>query len=80
MAASGEGAGIGMGWEFGVSRCNLLHLEWVDNEGLLYITGNCVQSLGIEHVGDDMRKRMCVCVCVCIYVYIYIYVCLCVCV
>ena len=39
----------GMGWEFGVSRCKLLQLEWISNEVLLYSTGNCVQSLGIEH-------------------------------
>ena len=25
----------GMDWEFGVSRCKLLHLEWISNEILL---------------------------------------------
>lgn len=38
-----------MDGEFGVSRCKLLHLEWVDNEVLLYSTGNYVESRGIEH-------------------------------
>ena len=33
----GEG---GRDWEFGVIRGELLHLEWISNEILLYITGN----------------------------------------
>ena len=43
--------GSGMDWGFGVGRCKLLHLEWISNEVLLYGTGNCIQSLGIEHNG-----------------------------
>ena len=31
----GEGVGGGMEWEFGVSRCKLLHIERMDNKGLL---------------------------------------------
>ena len=27
-------------WDFGVSTCKLLHLEWISNEVLLYSTGN----------------------------------------
>ena len=41
----GEGGGSGMDVEFGVSRCKLLHLEWISNEVLLYSTGNCIKSL-----------------------------------
>ena len=41
----------GMDWEFGVGRCKLLHLEWINNEVLLYSSGNYIQSLGIEHDG-----------------------------
>ena len=41
--------GSGMDWEFGVSRCKLLHLEWISNDVLLYSTGNYIQSLGIGH-------------------------------
>ena len=40
-----------MDWEFGVSRCKLLYLQWIGNEVLLYGTGNYVQSLVIEHDG-----------------------------
>ena len=39
------------GWEFGVSRCKLLHLEWLSNKVLLYSTGNYIQSHGIDHDG-----------------------------
>ena len=48
-----EGGGSGMSWEFGVSRCKLLHLEWISNEVLLYSSGYYIQSLRIEH---DRRK------------------------
>ena len=45
VLAKGEGGGSGMDWEFGDSRCKLLHLEWIINEVLLYSTGNYIQSL-----------------------------------
>ena len=32
----------GMDWEFGVNRCQVLPLEWISNEILLYSTGNYV--------------------------------------
>ena len=51
-----------MDWEFGVSRCKLLHLEWINNEVLLHNIANYIQSLAIE-LEDNMRKRM--------YIYIY---------
>ena len=47
----GEGLGSEMDWEFGVNRCKLLYLEWIDNKVLPYNTGNYVQSLGIDHYG-----------------------------
>ena len=47
----GGWGGSGMDWEVGVSRCKLLHLEWISNEILLYGTGNYVQSLVMEHGG-----------------------------
>ena len=46
-----EGRGSGKDCEFGVSRCKLLHLEWISNEVLMYSTGNYIQSLLIEHDG-----------------------------
>ena len=47
----GEGEGSEINWEFGVSRCKLLHLDWLSNEVLLYSTENYIQSLGIDHDG-----------------------------
>ena len=35
----GGGGGSDMDWEFGVSTCKLLHLNWIRDEILLYSTG-----------------------------------------
>ena len=51
MVAKGEGRGSRMDWEFGVSRCKLLHLEWINNKVLLYSKGSYIQSLGMENYG-----------------------------
>ena len=42
-----------MKWEFGVSRCKLLHIEWINNKVLLYSTGNCIQYPVINHNGKE---------------------------
>ena len=52
------GGGSGMDRQFGVGKCKILYLEWRSNDVLLYSTGNYIQSLGIEHDEDSMRKRM----------------------
>ena len=52
----------GMDWEFGVSRCKLLHIEWMDNKVLLHSTGNYIQCPGINHNGKEYKKE-------CIHVY-----------
>ena len=57
--------GGGMDWEFGVSRCKLLHIEWIKNKALLYITGNYIQYLEINHKGKEYLK---------VYTYIHIYI------
>ena len=51
VVAKGERGDSGMDWEFGVGRCKPLHLEWINNEVLLYSTRNYIQSLGIDHDG-----------------------------
>ena len=55
------GYGGGMDWEFGVSRCKLLHIEWINNKVLLYSTGNYIQYPGVNHNGKEYRKE-CICV------------------
>ena len=47
----GERGRSGMDGEFEVSRYKLLQLEWVNNEVLLYSTGNYIKSLGLKHDG-----------------------------
>ena len=39
----------GIDRDFGVDRCKQLHLEWINNEVILYSTGNYIQPLGIGH-------------------------------
>ena len=43
VVAKGGGRG-GMDWEFGISRCKLLHIliEWINNKVLLHSTGNYI--------------------------------------
>ena len=53
----GGGAGCGMDWEFGVSRCKVLHLEWRSNEILLYSTGKYILSLVMEDDGGKYEKK-----------------------
>ena len=42
---------------FGVGRYRLLHLERMGDGALLYSTGNCVHSLGLEHQKDGKKKK-----------------------
>ena len=55
--AEGGGGRSGMDWEFGISRCKLLHLEWKSNESLLYSTGNYVHYPVINHNGKEYEKE-----------------------
>ena len=49
-----EGGGRrGMGWEFGISRHKLVHIEWISNKALLQGTGNCIQCAVISSRGKD---------------------------
>ena len=56
IVKAGVGGGREMDWEFEVSRCKLLHLEWINNEVLLYSTGSSIQSLGTDHDGRYYNK------------------------
>ena len=53
VVAKGSGGGRGMDWEFGVGRCKLLHLEWINNKVLMYSTGNYIQYPVINHNGKE---------------------------
>ena len=43
VVAKGEGRWGREDCVFGISRCKLLHIEWINNKVLLYSTGNCIQ-------------------------------------
>ena len=49
--------GWGRGWEFVISRCKLLYIEWIDNKVLLYSTGNYIQYPWINHNGKEYEKE-----------------------
>ena len=49
MVAKGEGGGEGKDWEFGINRCKLLYIGWINNKVLLYSTGNYIQYPVINH-------------------------------
>ena len=57
MVAKGEVSGGGMDWEFGVSRCKLLYIEWINNMVLLYSTGNYIQYPEINHNGKQYKNE-----------------------
>ena len=46
-----------MDWECQVTRCLLLHLEWISNEVLLHSPGNYIQSPGTDHDGRQCAKQ-----------------------
>ena len=58
--AKGEGVGGGVEWEFGISRCKLLHIEWINNKVLLYSTENYTQYPMINHNGTEHIKKECI--------------------
>ena len=62
VVAKGEEGGGGMDYEFGISKCKLLYIEWISNKVLFYSTGNYSQYPVINHNGKEYEK-------VCIYMY-----------
>ena len=57
MVAKREGGG-GLHWEFGVSRCKLLYMGWINNKVLLYSTGNYIQYPVINNNGKEYKKNV----------------------
>ena len=51
------GGGEGMDWEFGISRCKLVYLGWINNKVLLYSTGNYIRYPVINHNGKEYEKE-----------------------
>ena len=57
MVAKVEGGGRGLDCEFGISRCKLLYIEWINNKVLLYSTGNFIHYPVINHNGKEYEKE-----------------------
>ena len=48
----------GVGGEFGISRCKLLYIEWINNKVLLYSTGDYIQYPVMNHNGEEYEKNV----------------------
>ena len=62
VVAKGVGGGRGLDWEFGISRCKLVYIGWINNKVLLNSTGNYIQYPVINHNGKEYEKRMSLCI------------------
>ena len=49
--------GRGVDGEFGISRCKLLYIEWINNMVLLDNIGNYMQYPVINHHGKEYEKE-----------------------
>ena len=67
VVAKGEEGGGRMDWEFGISRCKLVYIGWINNKVLLYSAENCIQYPVIHHNGKEYKKE---CIYMCIYTHI----------
>ena len=52
------GTGGGMDCEFGISRCKVLRIEWINNMVLLHSTRNSIQYSVINQNGKNMKKNV----------------------
>ena len=59
--AKGEGVGRSKDWEFGISRCKLSCIGWINNKILLYSTGNYIQYTVINIMEKNMKKNVSLC-------------------
>ena len=48
---------------FGISRCKLVYIGWINNKVLLYSTGNYIQCPVINHNGKEYEKA-CLDICI----------------
>ena len=62
MVAKWEEGGGGIDWEFGINRCKLLYIEWINNKFLLYSTRNYIQYPVINCNGKNRKKNAYICI------------------
>ena len=56
VVAKGDHGGGGLDWEFGISRGQVLYIDWVSNTARLYSTGNHIQYSITNHNGKEHEK------------------------
>ena len=56
VVAKGDHGGGGLDWEFGISRGQVLYIDWVSNTAQLYSTGNHIQYSITNHNGKEHEK------------------------
>ena len=47
-----------MDWEFGIYRCKLFYLQYINNKVLPYNTGNYIQYPVINRNGKEYEKEL----------------------
>ena len=47
-----------MDWEFGVGRCKLLSLEWINNKVVMCSTVNYIEYPVINHTERNIKKNV----------------------
>ena len=57
----GRWGGSGKDQEFGISRCKLPYIRWINNKTLLQSTRNYIQNPMINHNGKEYEKICCCC-------------------
>ena len=66
VVAKAEVGSGGKDWEFGIRRCKLLYIEWINNKILLYSAWNYVQYPVINQNGKEYEKEH-----ICIHISIF---------
>ena len=56
VVAKEKGSGGEINWEFGISICKLLYIEWINIKVLLYSSGNYIQYSVINHNRKQKKK------------------------
>ena len=56
MVVKREGGGGGKDREFGISRCKVVYIGWINNEVLLHSTWNYIQDPVINYNGKEYEK------------------------
>ena len=52
----GKGGKGGKGWEFGISKCKLLYIGWINKKVSLCSTGNYIQYPVMNHNRKEYEK------------------------